>query len=94
MPTQQHYGARLVGRWMSKQKNDSFEIFAIWEYDSYEAYEKIENKVRNDEKHVKRVQSWYEKMGGKENLKRVFFKIDQDFLESTVSANKKLNYFV
>jgi hypothetical protein len=88
LPTQLHYGARLVGRWMSKENNGSIEIFAIWEYNSYEDYEEIENKVRSDEEHVKRVQNWYKKMGGKENLKKEFFKVDQDFLESTVTSNQ------
>jgi hypothetical protein len=84
LPTQLKYGARLVGRWMTKENSDFVEIFAMWEYDSYEDYEKIEDKVRSDTEHVKRVQSWYEKMGGKENLKSVFLKIEKDFLETTV----------
>ncbi|MCJ7840716.1 NIPSNAP family protein [Lederbergia sp. NSJ-179] len=86
LPTQLKYGARLVGRWMSQEKENEVEIMAIWEYDSMEEYEKIEQKVRSDQAHVARVQGWYEKMGGRENLKDVFLKIEQDFLESTVTS--------
>jgi hypothetical protein len=84
LPTQVKYGARLVGRWMSKDNKDYAEIFAVWEYDSLEEYEKIENHVRNDEEHVKRVQAWYDKMGGRENIKNVVFKVEQGFFKNTV----------
>ncbi|MEN2767550.1 NIPSNAP family protein [Ornithinibacillus xuwenensis] len=84
LPTQLKYGARLVGRWM-KREDEEVEIFAIWEYDSYEEYEKIETKVRNDQAHLKRVQQWFEMHGGKENLRNVFYKIEQDFVEDTVT---------
>jgi NIPSNAP len=85
LPTQLEYGARVVGRWMTtNQNNNVTEIFAIWEYDSKEDYEEIENKVKADIEYVNRVQSWYKQMGGRENLKQVFFNIEQDFLESTV----------
>ncbi|MCA1054026.1 NIPSNAP family protein [Rossellomorea aquimaris] len=85
LPTQLKYGARLVGRWMTEEKDGEIEIFAIWEYDSREEYERIEARVRNDAPHVERVQGWFKKMGGRENLKKVFHQIDQDFLTSTVS---------
>ncbi|MEG9295337.1 NIPSNAP family protein [Mangrovibacillus sp. Mu-81] len=88
LPTQLKYGARLVGRWVTTHEGDAAEIFAIWEYDSHEEYERIEEKVRSDESHMKRVQDWFAKMGGRDNLKEVFFKIDQDFLESTVVNEK------
>ena len=57
---------------MVKKTTAVYEVFTIWEYEygSYEKYEKIEKKVINDEEHVKRVQNWHKKMGGKENLKR------------------------
>ncbi|MBO0993335.1 NIPSNAP family protein [Bacillus sp. SD088] len=84
LPAQLKYGARLVGRWMTTEKENEVEIMAIWEYDSLEEYEKIEAKVRGDQEHVARVQDWYKKMGGKENLKDVFYQINQDFLESTL----------
>jgi hypothetical protein len=84
LPTQLKYGARLVGRWMTQNNDGTVEIFAIWQYDSNEDYEKIENNVRSDNEHVQRVQNWFEKMGGRENLKKVFHKIGEDFIESTV----------
>ncbi|WP_096272067.1 NIPSNAP family protein [Paucisalibacillus globulus] len=84
LPTQLKYGSRLVGRWMTENNDDRVEIFAIWQYDSYGDYERIESNVRNDMEHVQRVQSWFKKMGGREKLKEVFHRIDEDFLESTV----------
>ncbi|SES27690.1 NIPSNAP protein [Gracilibacillus ureilyticus] len=90
LPAQLKYGARLVGRWMTKETDGMIEIFAIWEYDSYEAYETIETKVKSDKAHVKRVQQWYQKMGGKEKLKDLFFKIEQDFVEATVPRDKTI----
>ncbi|MCT2536236.1 NIPSNAP family protein [Aquibacillus koreensis] len=90
LPTQLKYGARLVGRWMTKENDGVIDIFAIWEYDSYEDYEIIENKVKSDEEHVKRVQKWFQKMGGREKLKEVFFSIEQDFIETTVPLDKTI----
>ncbi|BCB04046.1 NIPSNAP family protein [Bacillus sp. KH172YL63] len=84
--TQLKYGSRLVGRWMTEERDGKVEVFAIWEYDSYEAYEEIEGNVRSDEAHMKRVHAWFEKMGGRENLKSVFNSIDQDFIQSTVTS--------
>ncbi|UOQ86585.1 NIPSNAP family protein [Gracilibacillus salinarum] len=88
LPTQLKYGARLVGRWMTEDKDGVIEIFAIWEYSSFEDYEQIESKVKGDDQHVKRVQQWFEKMGRKYNLKELFYKIDQDFLKTTVPVDK------
>ncbi len=48
LPNQWKHGAKLVGRWVSK---DQRHITAIWEYESFEAYEKIEALVRSDEMH-------------------------------------------
>ncbi|SFM38057.1 NIPSNAP protein [Gracilibacillus orientalis] len=70
LPTQLKYGSRLVGRWMTKKDNGIMEIFAIWEYDNYENYEIIENKVKSDEEHVKRVQNWHKKNGWKRKTQR------------------------
>jgi hypothetical protein len=84
LPTQLKYGSRLVGRWMTENNDGRVEIFAIWQYDSYGDYEKIESNVRNDTEHVQRVQNWFKKMGGREKLKEVFHSIDEDFVESTV----------
>jgi len=44
LPVQLRHGARLVGRWQS----EDLRIVAVWEYDSREAYETIEEKVRLD----------------------------------------------
>lgn len=66
LPNQIKHGAQLVGRWMTPNDEDTTEIFAIWEYDSYEGYIHIESNVRNDEAHVRRVQEWYEQHGGRD----------------------------
>ncbi|GEN82749.1 hypothetical protein SLU01_10610 [Sporosarcina luteola] len=66
LPNQLKHGARLVGRWMIPKDEDSTEIFAIWEYDSYDEYVEVENNVRNDESHLQRVHEWYEKHGGRD----------------------------
>ncbi|MDL4842406.1 NIPSNAP family protein [Aquibacillus rhizosphaerae] len=90
LPSQLKYGARLVGRWMTKENEGAIDIFAIWEYDSYDDYEIIENKVKSDEEHVKRVQKRFQKIGGREKLNEVFFNIDQDFIETTVPIDKTI----
>jgi hypothetical protein len=85
LPNQLKYGSRLVGRWMKDRENGTTEIFAIWEYDSYEEYENIEKNVRGDEAHVKRINDWYEKHGGKENVfKKYFLEVRNEALEDTV----------
>lgn len=66
LPTQLKYGARLIGRWMLPKDEATTEIFAIWEYDSYEKYKEIETKVRNDNEHVAKVKEWYDKHGGRD----------------------------
>ncbi|KRG11965.1 hypothetical protein ACA29_12730 [Lederbergia galactosidilytica] len=69
---------------MAKERENEVEIMAIWEYDSLEDFKMIEDKVREDHAHIARVRNWYEKMGGSENLKNIFYKSEQDFFESTV----------
>jgi len=49
---------------MKDKKDGTFEIFAIWEYDSSEHYVEIDINVRNDWDNAKRVQDWYESNGG------------------------------
>ena len=44
LPVQLRYGARLVGRWQTADSR----IFAVWEYDSEEDYERIQECVRAD----------------------------------------------
>lgn len=85
LPNQLKHGARLVGRWMKDNGNNTFEIFAIWEYDSYEDYKVIESKVRNDARHVQRVKDWYEKNGGKDYILENYISEVRD--EALLTAN-------
>ncbi|WP_232336832.1 NIPSNAP family protein [Planococcus lenghuensis] len=82
-------GARLIGRWMTQEQDGYIEVLAIWEYDDRDAFERIEASVRADAEHMKRVDDWKEKMGGKHSLQNVFYNIEQDFLESTVSVQQE-----
>nr|WP_289039218.1 NIPSNAP family protein [uncultured Allobacillus sp.] len=87
LPNQLKHGSRLIGRWMKENQDDTdtVEIFAIWEYDSYESYLKIESNVRNDKKHVERVKDWYEKNGGKAHVFNEYIvEVKNEALESTV----------
>ncbi|MFB7142254.1 NIPSNAP family protein [Gottfriedia sp. NPDC056225] len=72
LPNQLKHGARLTGRWMTSHDATTTEIFAIWEYDSYEKYQEIEANVRGDQEHVQRVQNWYEKYGGRTKVFEVY----------------------
>lgn len=90
LPNQLKHGARLIGRWMLPHDEETTEIFAIWEYDSYEAYLKIEDDVRSDMVHLKRIRNWYEEHGGKEFVqKQYFLEARNEKLVSTISLNKK-----
>lgn len=44
LPVQLRHGARLVGRW----ETENHRVVAVWEYDSREAYERIDAAVRAD----------------------------------------------
>ena len=68
LPNQLKHGARLKGRWMSDNKDNTTEVFAIWEYDSYNDYIEIENNVKADNSHINRIEEWYEKNGGREHV--------------------------
>ncbi|WP_241661732.1 cytoplasmic protein, partial [Bacillus wiedmannii] len=73
------------GRWMKDNNDGTTEIFAIWEYDSYEQYKDIESKIRSDEMHVKRIQDWYEKHGGREYvLQKYILELKHEELICTV----------
>ncbi|EDL66072.1 hypothetical protein BSG1_01930 [Bacillus sp. SG-1] len=74
---------------MVKETTAVYEVFAIWEYDSYEKYEKIDKKVINDEEHVKRVQNWYKKMGGKKSKKGYFIKLQRTFQKRRLLRRKQ-----
>ncbi|MGG3738810.1 NIPSNAP family protein [Aeribacillus pallidus] len=85
LPTQLKYGSRLIGRWMVPQTKGPVEIFAIWEYESFEEYEKIEEKVRSDQAHVERVKAWYDQHGGREHVwKHYLLEVKNEQIVSTV----------
>ncbi|MEK4578828.1 MULTISPECIES: NIPSNAP family protein [Bacillus] len=85
LPNQIKYGSRLIGRWMKDNNDGTTEVFAIWEYDSYEQYKEIESKIRSDKIHVKRIHDWYEKHGGKEYvLQEYILKLKNEELVCTV----------
>jgi len=65
LPNQLKHGSRLIGRWMKDNKNGTSEVFAIWEYDSYEQYNEIESKIRSDERHIKEYMNGMKTMAGK-----------------------------
>ena len=93
LPNQIKHGARLIGRWMKANDDNITEIFAIWEYDSYQDYIDIESKVRSDEAHNKRIQDWYEKNGGREHVyKEYILEVKYEPLESTVNQTKAPSY--
>jgi len=85
LPNQIKYGSRLIGRWMKDNNDGTTEVFAIWEYNSYEDYEAIEKKIRSDKMHVRRINDWYEKHGGKEYvLQEYILEIKNEELLCTV----------
>jgi hypothetical protein len=90
LPAQLKYGSRLVGRWSIEEIDGVVEVFAIWEYDSYEDYEKIESQVKSDEEHVKRVQAWFDKIGREKIKTFMKDKIKEEFIETTVPREKTI----
>lgn len=61
------------------------EVFAIWEYASYEAYIEIEQAVRSDKAHVARVHDWYEQHGGKAFVQKEYLlEVRNERLSDTV----------
>lgn len=88
LPNQLKHGAQLIGRWMIPINEDTTEIFAIWQYDSYEDYVKIENNVRNDEVHIQPVQDWYDKHGGRDYvIKNYLLDERNEELKTTLNNN-------
>jgi hypothetical protein len=86
LPNQIKHGSKLVGRWSMPINADDVEVFAIWEYDSKEAHERIEANVRSDEAHVSRINTWFEERGGRKHLSEtVFVEIRNDEIFDTVS---------
>jgi hypothetical protein len=89
LPNQTKYGARLVGRWMTPKNDSTTEIFAIWEYDSYEKYEEIEANVRSDSEQIKRINKWYELNGGRDYVfKEYLLEVKNEQLISTLKNNE------
>lgn len=68
LPNQLKHGSRLVGRWMLPHSESTNEIFAIWEYESYEEYLEIEERIRGDKEHITRIKNWYEEHGGRDRV--------------------------
>ncbi|QOS78521.1 NIPSNAP family protein [Paenibacillus sp. JNUCC31] len=90
LPSQLKYGARLIGRWHQHMDDETSEIFAMWEYDTFEQYEEIEHKIKSDNEHIIRVQERFDQIG-RNRYKEVFRKdIKQDFFESTVAREKTI----
>ncbi|MCT1902426.1 NIPSNAP family protein [Oceanobacillus sojae] len=84
-PNQLKHGSRLAGRWKKENKDNTTEIFAIWEYDSYDEYLRIKTAIRADMEHVKRVQAWYDKYGGKDYvLGNYILEVRHEMLQSTL----------
>lgn len=90
LPSQLKYGARLIGRWHLEVNENTSEIFALWEYDSFEQYEEIEIKIKADEEHVQRVQERFDQIG-RERFKEVLKQeIKQEFITPTVDRDKTI----
>ncbi|MNI96478.1 hypothetical protein D3C73_1549340 [compost metagenome] len=66
------------------------ELFAIWEYDSYEDYENIESQVKSDEEHVNRAQAWFDIIGREKIKTFIKDKIREEFIEATVPREKTI----
>lgn len=85
LPNQLKHGTRLVGRWMRDQKDGTTEVFAIWEYDSYEDYIAIETAIKTDRAHVARIKDWYELHGDRDHvLSEYILEVKNEALEDTV----------
>lgn len=90
LPNQISHGTRFIGRWMKKYDELTTEIFAIWEYDSYEEYIEIETKIRQDKAHVAKIKQWYEQHGGRNYvLSNYILEVKDEELISTVSCHER-----
>ena len=86
LPNQLSHGSRLVGRWMTAHDEHTTENFAIWEYDSYEDYVEIENRIVADTTHVNKIKAWYEAHGGREYvLSNYILQVKNEKLIDTVA---------
>ncbi|MGP4078079.1 NUDIX hydrolase [Halobacillus sp. K22] len=73
LPAQLAHGARLAGRYVTPSRD---EITSIWEYDSYDEYERITANVHASE-------LYHIASKRKEELRPLFEKVKEDFIEST-----------
>ncbi|WP_268627124.1 hypothetical protein [Paenibacillus alvei] len=75
---------------MINKDEEHTEVFALWEYDSFQAYEEIERNIKQDKEHVKRAQQRFDEIG-RDRLKRVLKEdIRQEFVNSTVPREKTI----
>lgn len=87
LPNQLKHGARFVGRWRVPMNDSTTEIFAIWEYDSYEKYKEIETAIRGDSAHVKRINDWFDKHGGRRHVyQELILKVKNEQIFSTQNS--------
>lgn len=90
LPNQLKHGARLIGRWMVPYEESTTEIFAIWEYDSYEKYKEIETTIRGNSENIAKVNKWYEKNGGRKHVyKEYILKVKNEQIFSTLDKDKE-----
>ena len=73
LPVQLRHGARLIGRWQTEDHR----IVAVWEYDSKESYERIQQAVRSDP------DSAAAQRYRRENLQELFLEQEEAFMVST-----------
>ena len=73
LPIHLGHGARIVGRFTTLNRD---EVTSIWEYDSYEEYERIEEKVKHSELYKKSRRR-------REELQDLFVEERVDFVEAT-----------
>lgn len=67
------HGAKLIGRWVNEKQD---EITAIWEYESFDHYEKIGKQIRTSNLHQKA-------QARRKELGKLYLESIQDFLTST-----------
>lgn len=90
LPAQLKYGARLIGRWHTQLDEENSEIFAMWEYDTMEQYEEIEQKIKADQDHIRRVQERYDQLGRHRSSEVFRQEIRQQFFTSTVDRERTI----
>jgi hypothetical protein len=79
LPNQKKHGALLVGRWVDSSKK---KITAIWKYESYQEYERIEQQIQQTELHKQAKRR-------KLSLPPLFLESHQEFWEMTGDYEKE-----